>query len=68
MKRLALFSLPGIFLACLFTTANAAEDQIVIEDLTRAQLRGEIKKIESEVYRVFNAEWQFVALFAECPR
>lgn len=56
MKSLALLSLPGFFLACLFTTANAAEDQIVIEDLSPAQLRAEIKKIESEVYRVFNAE------------
>lgn len=56
MKSLALIFLSGFFLTCLFTTANAAEDQIVIEDLTPAQLRGEIKKIESELYRVFNAE------------
>lgn len=34
--------------------AAAAEEQIVIEDLTPSQLRSEIKKIETEFYRVFN--------------
>lgn len=55
MKKSALFSLPAIFLACLFSTAHAAEEQIVIEDLTPRQLRAEIEKIQHEVYRVFNA-------------
>ena len=35
--------------------AQAAEGQVVIEDLTPSQLRREIKKIETEFYRVFNA-------------
>jgi len=35
--------------------AQAAEGQVVIEDLTPFQLRREIKKIETEFYRVFNA-------------
>jgi len=33
---------------------HAAEGQVVIEDLTPSQLRREIKKIETEFYRVFN--------------
>lgn len=33
---------------------HAAEEQIVIEDLTPRQLREQIKRIETEFYRVFN--------------
>ncbi len=32
----------------------AEEEQVVIEDLTMAQLRAEIEKIQTEFYRVFN--------------
>mgnify|MGYP003640997336 FL=1 len=32
-----------------------AQEPIVIEDLSPAQLRAEIKKVQSEFYRVFNA-------------
>mgnify|MGYP006919325973 CR=1 FL=1 len=54
MKKLALISFPAFLLTCLFSTAHAAEDQIVIEDLSPAQLRAEIAKIQTEYYRVFN--------------
>ena len=40
----------------LATSLNAAEEQIVIDDLTPAQLRAEIEKIQTEFYRVFNLE------------
>lgn len=35
--------------------AEGQEGQIVIEDLSMSQLRAEIKKIETEFYRVYNA-------------
>ena len=35
--------------------AVSAQEPIVIEDLSPAQLRAEIKKVQSEFYRVFNA-------------
>lgn len=44
----------GLLLALPFTQTLAAGGQIVMEDLTPSQLRGEIKKIETEFYRVFN--------------
>lgn len=56
MKSPALASLSGFFLVILFTTVHAAEEQIVIDDLSPTQLRAEIDKIQSEFYRVFNAE------------
>lgn len=41
---------------CVYVVApvSAAEDQIVIDDLSPAQLRDEITKIQNEFYRVFN--------------
>lgn len=56
MKKSALISLATFLLTCLFTSVQAAEDQIVVEDLTPAQLRAEIDKIQKEFYRVFNAK------------
>jgi hypothetical protein len=44
----------ALLLAIPPTQTLAAEGQIVMEDLTPSQLRGEIKKIETEFYRVFN--------------
>jgi hypothetical protein len=44
----------GLLLALPSTQTLAAEGQIVMEDLTPSQLRGEIKKIETEFYRIFN--------------
>ncbi len=44
----------------------AQEEQIVIEDLSRAELRSEIAKIENEYYRVFNASTDDVDLKVEC--
>ncbi len=54
MRKLALISLPAFLLTCLFSTAHAAEEQIVIEDMSPTQLRAEIAKIQKEYYRVFN--------------
>lgn len=45
---------------------NAAEEQIVIEDLTPAQLRSQIKRIETEIYRVFNASNEDEKLAINC--
>lgn len=55
MKKSAIISLTTALLVCLFSTTQAAEEQIIIEDLSPAQLRAEIEKIQKEVYRVFNA-------------
>lgn len=44
-----------LILAAAAPQSIAAEEQIFIEDLTPSQLRSEIKKIETEFYRVFNA-------------
>lgn len=43
-----------LLLAATSPQSIAAEGQIVIEDLTPSQLRSEIKKIETEFYKVFN--------------
>ena len=45
----------ALLLSVPSTQALAAEGQIVIEDLAPSQLRAEIKKIETEFYRVFNS-------------
>lgn len=58
MKSLKAVTLTAIYsaLAMLLATGQvySAEGQIVIEDLTPSQLRAEIKKIETEFYRVYN--------------
>jgi len=43
-----------------------AEDAIVIEDLSRAELNAEIEKVENEYYRVFNAAIEEDALKVSC--
>jgi len=55
MKKSAFISAISVLLACLATVSYGAEDQIIIEDLSRAELRSEIEKIQNEIYRVFNA-------------
>jgi hypothetical protein len=59
MKTLRLIYLStlcsALLLAMTSTKTLAAEGQIVMEDLTPSQLRGEIKKIQAEFYRVFNS-------------
>ena len=59
MNKLNFGVLLGLYSLSLLTAAAtesfAAEDQIIIEDLTSPQLRSEIKKIEIEFYRVFNS-------------
>lgn len=44
-----------LLLSCASSVVGAQEP-IVIEDLSPAQLRAEIKKVQTEFYRVFNAE------------
>jgi hypothetical protein len=48
--------------------AQAAEEQIVIEDLTAAQLRDEIEKIQAEFYAVFNRNNQEDAFDVVCQK
>ena len=50
MKRLF-----AVLLFCFLASAVGAQEPIVIEDLSPAQLRAEIKKVQTEFYRVFNA-------------
>ena len=55
MKMPSVLLLSASLLAALSCNSGfAAEDQIVIEDLTPAQLRAEIEKIQTEFYRVYN--------------
>jgi len=53
-------------LSSLDRQLNAAEEQIVIEDLSPPQLRNQIKRIESEFYRVFNASVEDKQLAINC--
>lgn len=55
LKAVTLFAICSAFAMALATSqAYSAEGQIVIDDLTPSQLRAEIKKIETEFYRVYN--------------
>jgi hypothetical protein len=45
----------AVLLFCFVASAVGAQEPIVIEDLSPAQLRAEIKKVQTELYRVFNA-------------
>lgn len=45
----------AVLLACCASWAVSAQEPIVIEDLSATQLRAEIKKVQTEFYRVFNA-------------
>lgn len=45
---------------------EAEEGQIVIDDLSRAELRSEIEKIEDEIYRVFNLTIENELLHVTC--
>lgn len=68
-KLRATLLLPLLAIAALSSLGmqlSAAEEQIVIEDLTPSQLRREIKKIEAEVYRVFNASIEDAKLAINC--
>lgn len=56
----------AILLALSTTQSVAGEEQIVIEDLTPSQLRSQIKRIETEFYRVFNASIEDEKLRIEC--
>ena len=44
----------------------ANDEQIVIEDLTPSQLRSQIKRIETELYRVFNTSTEDEKLHINC--
>ena len=50
----------------VFTLSSAQDEPIVIEDLSRSELRAEIEKIENEFYRVFNASIDDDRLKIEC--
>jgi hypothetical protein len=67
MKNFGLISVLSIG-GLLFSSQNldAAEQEIIIEDLSRAELRAEIIKIENEFYRVFNASTNKEYLKVEC--
>ena len=56
----------SLTLALVSVPTLAADEQIVIEDLTPSQLRREIKKIETEFYRVFNASTEDEKLAINC--
>lgn len=58
----------AVLLAMASTQTLAAEGQIVMEDLTPSQLRSEIKKIETEFYRVFNSSIDDKDLAIICRR
>lgn len=47
--------LGATLLLCLVVGAVSAQEPIVIDDLSPAQLRAEIEKVQGEFYRVFNA-------------
>lgn len=51
MKMRQLFA---ALLFCFVAISVGAQEPIVIEDLSPAQLRAEIKKVQTEFYRVFN--------------
>lgn len=56
LRSIYLSTICGALLLTMTSTQTlAAEGQIVMEDLTPSQLRGEIKKIQTEFYRVFNS-------------
>ncbi|PCI77333.1 MAG: hypothetical protein COB20_08260 [SAR86 cluster bacterium] len=70
LKKLLTTYLSALCGAILFAIgsaqAMAAEGQIVIEDLTPSKLRAEIKKIETEFYRVFNSSIEDENLAVVC--
>ena len=70
MQNLRTTLLLRLLAVSFLTTAgmqlHAAEEQIVIEDLTPSQLRTQIKRIESELYRVFNANVEDKNLAINC--
>jgi hypothetical protein len=55
-----------LLLAVASTQSIAVEDQIVIEGLNPSQLRSEIKKIETEFYKIFNANTEDKNLAIVC--
>ena len=70
MKEVKKILLSCFCAACLLSLGAsislAGEEQIVIEDLTPSQLRAEIKKIETEFYRVFNSSVEDKKLMIVC--
>jgi len=67
LKSALILALGAILLVpALGNPLQAAEGQIVIEDLTRSQLRVQIKRIEIEFYRVFNASLEDENLAIVC--
>jgi hypothetical protein len=54
MKHLTQILLATFMLTSHLGTAQAEEDQIIIEDLPPSELRAQIERIQTEFYRVFN--------------
>jgi hypothetical protein len=55
MKKLVILTAGLVIPFVLPVTSSAAEQEpIVIEDLSRRELRAEVEKIQNEIYRVFN--------------
>ncbi|GJM12254.1 MAG: hypothetical protein DHS20C12_06570 [Pseudohongiella sp.] len=70
MEKLSNNCLSALCAALILTLGSSqalpADGQIVIEDLTPSQLRGEIKKIETEFYRVYNESLEDESLAIIC--
>jgi len=67
LRSVYLFTLCSALLLGVGSTQTlAADGQIVIEDLTPSKLRAEIKKIETEFYRVFNSRVEDKSLAIIC--
>jgi len=70
MQKLKFAVLSGLCGVVLLTTnvmhSIAAEEQIIIDDLSPAELRAQIKRIETEFYRVFNTSTDDETLAVIC--
>jgi len=63
---LAITAMVALSNVAIIHSIHAAEEQIVIEDLSKPQLRAQIERIENEVYRVFNANMDQSHLKINC--
>ena len=67
MKRLLAVTC-CLFLLPFATVLQAGDDLIDIDAMSVPELRGEIEKIEKEIYRVFNARTEDESLHISCNR
>lgn len=66
MKLLIKNTAVNLLIAMAVLVATQASAQIVIEDLSRSELKAEIEKIENEFYRVYNATVENKRFKIEC--